>query len=193
MTVEDRPRLEAEQDAVLGPLVRVIEEAADEERWALVGAAAIRLQGLPAPSPNLEFVTTEHALHTLAEMLDVPATWQRGAHVAAARLRFLRARVPVFVHANPTFHGAYDALSPLEIPSLWDARTHVEVDGATVLATPIEWELLLAVVLGSDERAAALGAHLREHDYDGRLLTRLLREGRVGTETEEAVWGEIER
>ena len=39
MTIEERPRLDAEHDAVLGPLVRIIEEAADTQPWALVGAA----------------------------------------------------------------------------------------------------------------------------------------------------------
>ena len=192
MTIDERPRLETEQQAVLGPLVRVIEEAADEQPWALVGAAAIRLLGVPATSSNLEFVTTDAAVHALAEMLDVSTTWERGAHVAAARLQFLRGRVPVFVHANPTFHGAYDSLSPLEIPSLWDARARVEVEGATVLSTPLEWELLLAVVLGNEKRVEAISVHMREHDHDGRLLTRLLREGRVEGDTEEAVWAVIE-
>ena len=50
MTIDERPRLEAEQHAVLGPLVRVIKEAADEQPWAIVGAAATHLQGVAAPS-----------------------------------------------------------------------------------------------------------------------------------------------
>ena len=178
---------------MLGPLVRVIEEAADEQPWALVGAAAIHLQGVDAPSSNLEFVTTDPAMHQLAEMLDIPTTWQRGAHVAAARLQFLRNQVPVFVHGSPTFHGAYVALTPTEVPALWDARVSVAVDGARLLATPLEWELLLAVVLGNSARAEVITAHLQEHDHDGRLLTRLMREGRVGAETEEAVWALLER
>ena len=172
MTIEERPRLETEQQAVIGPLVRVIEEAADEQPWALVGAAATRLHGVTATSANLEFVTSEAAVHALAEMLDMPATWERGAQVAASRLQFMRGRVPIFVHANPTFHGAYDSLSPLEIPSLWDARAHIEVEGATVLATPLEWELLLAVVLGNRQRTDAIRDHVAEHGgHDGRLLT----------------------
>ena len=194
VTIEERPRLETEQQAVIGPLVRVIEEAADEQPWALVGAAATRLHGVAATSTNLEFITSEAAVHALAEMLDMPATWERGAHVAASRLQFMRGRVPVFVHANPTFHGAYDSLSPLEIPSLWDARAHIEVEGATVLTTPLEWELLLAVVLDNQQRTEAIRDHVAEHDScDGRLLTRLMREGHVESETEEAVWALIEQ
>jgi hypothetical protein len=69
----------------------------------------------------------------------------------------------------------------------------VGVNGARVLATPLEWELLLAVVLGNTARAEALGTHLREGEHDGRLLTRLMREGHVGTDTEEAVWALLER
>ena len=38
----------AHQDQVLGPLVRVIEEAASDAPWALIGATAIRLQGVEA-------------------------------------------------------------------------------------------------------------------------------------------------
>ena len=128
---------QAMQDAVLGPLVRVVEEAAGGDPWALVGATACRLQGANTPSPNLEFVTTEPALRTLAAMLDMPSTWGRGAYLAAQRLHFMRGHVPVFVFANPVFHGSYEALSPMEVPSLWDARQHIEVDGATVLATPL--------------------------------------------------------
>jgi hypothetical protein len=193
VTIEDRPRLDADQGEVLAPLVRVIEEAAGDQPWALVGAAALRLQGYDAEGPNLEVVTTESAMHSLAEMLDVPSTWQRGAHVAAARLRFLRGPVPVFVHANPTFHGPYERLSPLEVPALWDARVAVEIDGARVLVTPLEWELLLAVVLGNTPRVEGLGQYLRERGYDGRLLTRLLRESRVESATEETAWAVLER
>ena len=184
---------EAMQAAVLGPLVRVIEEAAGDERWALVGATSCRLQRVEATSPNLEFMTTATALHTLAEMLDVPSTWGRGTYLAAQRLHFMRGRVPVFLFADPAFHGRYETLRPMDIPSLWDARVRLEVEGTTVLATPREWELLLAVVLGADQRAEALGNCMREHGYDGRLLTRLLREGHVEPATEEAVWAVLER
>jgi len=181
------------QNAVLGPLVRVVEEAAGGDPWALVGAAACRLQGVPASSPNLEFVTSEPALRTLADMLDMPSTWGRGAYLAAQRLHFMRGRVPVFVFANPVFHGRYESLSPMDIPSLWDARAQIEVEGATVLVTPLEWELLLAVVLDAAPRLAALRAHMRDRGFDGRLLTRLLREGHVESATEEAVWAVLER
>ena len=193
MTILEPTRLDADSDAVLGTLVRVIEEAAGDQPWALVGASALQLQGIDTPAPNLEFATTDAALRQLADMLDVPVTWQRGAHVAAARLQFMRSRVPVFVHGSPTFHGAYVSLSPIDIPSLWDARAQVDVNGAIVLATPVEWELLLAVVLGNPERATAIGDHLRTQGHDGRLLIRLMREGHVGTETEEAVWKHLER
>ena len=181
------------QDAVLGPLVRVIEEGAGDERWALIGAASCRLQGVDASSPNLEFMTTESALHALADMLDVPSQWGRGTHLAAQRLHFMRARVPVFVFGNPTFHGRYESLRPMDVPSLWDARVRVDVEGTAVLATPREWELLLAVVLGADVRVEALGECMRRTGYDGRLLTRLLREGHVQPATEEAVWSVLER
>lgn len=184
--------LESAQAEVLGPLVRVIQEAADEDVWALVGAASIRLQGGFGASPNLEFITTEAAAVALAEMLDIPVQWSRGEHLDARRLHFLRREVPVFVHAAPTFHGSYDRLSPLEIPSLWDARSQVEVRGTPVAVTPLEWELLLAVVLGLAERADALAEHLRERGCDGRLLTRLMREGHAEQGTEEAVWALLE-
>jgi hypothetical protein len=184
---------QAMQDAVLGPLVRVVEEAAGGDPWALVGAASCRLQGADTSSPNLEFMTTEPALRTLADMLDMPSTWGRGAYLAAQRLHFMRGRVPVFVFANPVFHGRYESLSPMEVPSLWDARAEIEVEGTTVLTTPLEWELLLAVVLDSAPRITALRAVMRERGYDGRLLTRLLREGHVDAATEEAVWAVLER
>lgn len=183
----------AAHEAVLGPLVRVIEEAAGDEPWALIGAASCRLQGADAASPNLEFMTTEPVLRSLAEMLDIDAVWSRGAHLSAERLHFTRDQVPVFVFANPVFHGRYDALSPVEIPSLWDARVRVEAGGISVLATPAEWELLLAVVVGADARVEALSAHLRNNSYDGRLLTRLLREGHVQPATEESVWAVLEQ
>lgn len=184
---------EAIQDAVLGPLVRVVEEAAGDQRWALVGAAACRMQGVDAPSPNLEFITTAGALMTLAEMLDMPSEWGRGTHLAAQRLHFMRGQVPVFVFGDPEFHGRYDSLTPLEIPSLWDARQRIELaGGAHVLATPLEWELLLAVVLDAPARIEALRARMRDRGFDGRLLTRLLREGHVAAATEEAVWKHLE-
>lgn len=194
MTIEELPRLETDKQAELSPLVRVIEEAADEQPWALVGAAAARMHGVIINADNLEFVTSETVVNTLAEMLGLSTTWERGAHVAAARLQFMRNRVPIFIHANPTFHGAYDSLTPLDIPSLWDARVKIEVEGATVLITPIEWELLLAVVFGNQKRSEEIRDYIFTKDgCDGRLLTRLMREGHVESATEEAVWKLIEQ
>lgn len=184
---------ESAQEEVLGPLVRVIEEAASDAPWALIGASALRLQGVPAHSPNLEFMTSEQVLTTLGEMLNVPADWGQGAHLAANRLHFLRHGVPVFVFGDPVFHGPYDSLAPREIPSLWDARVRVEVNGAGVLCTPLEWELVLAVVLAANARVDGLRDRMLADGYDSRLIVRLLREGRVAAHTEEAVWAILER
>ncbi|MGE3960637.1 MAG: hypothetical protein AB7F65_03045 [Dehalococcoidia bacterium] len=181
------------QDQVLGPLVRVIEEAASDAPWALIGATAIRLQGVEAHSPNLEFMTTEPAILALGEMLGVPSDWGQGRHLAANRLHFMRHDVPVFVFGDPVFHGPYESLSPRDIPSLWDARVRVEVNGTGVLCTPLEWELILAVCLGAEARVQALRTHMLARGHDTRLIVRLLREGRVAQATEEAVWGVLER
>jgi hypothetical protein len=62
-----------------------------------------------------------------------------------------------------------------------------------VLCTPPEWELLLAVVLGTAERVDQLSRNLRECGFDRLLVVRLLREGRVDRETEDAVWSVLER
>ena len=136
-------------------------------------------------------MTTAPTLRSLAGMLDIEISWGRGTHLAAERLHFVRDGVPIFVFANPVFHGRYDALSPLDIPSLWDARVRVELDGISVLVTPLEWELLLAVVLSATARVEALRTCLQD-SYDGRMLTRLLREGRVQPSTEDAVWAVLE-
>lgn len=184
---------ESAQDAVLGPLVRVIEEAASDAPWALIGSAAVRLQGVPAHSPNLEFMTSEQAMLALGAMLDIPSDWGQGAHLVANRLHFMRHGIPVFVFGDPVFHGPYDSLAPREIPSLWDARARVEVNGAGVLCTPLEWELVVAVVLGATPRIDALSARMLEGGYDSRLIVRLLREGRVEAHTEEALWAVLER
>jgi hypothetical protein len=183
---------ESRQDAILGPLVRVIEEAASDAPWALIGAASVRLQGVDATSPNLEFMTTEGALVALAEMLAIPADWGQGAHLASNRVHFLRHGVPVFVFGDPVFHGPYESLAPRDIPSLWDARTRIDLGGVGVLCTPLEWELILAVCLGAGARVEALGAHMLAHGFDNRLVVRLLREGRVESATEEAVWAVLE-
>ena len=184
---------ESVQDEVLAPLVRVIEEAALEAPWALIGASALRLQGVPAQSPNLEFMTAEQTLLTLGDMLAMPADWGQGAHLAANRLHFMRHGVPVFVFGDPVFHGPYDSLAPREIPSLWDARVRLPVNGVGVLCTPLEWELVLAVVLGASSRVEALRTRMLEVGYDSRLLVRLLREGRVEAHTEEALWAVLEK
>ncbi len=184
---------ESAQEEVLGPLVRVIEEAASDAPWALIGASALRLQGVPAHSPNLEFMTSEAVLTTLGEMLNVPADWGQGAHLAANRLHVMRHGVPVFVFGDPIFHGPYDSLAPREIPSLWDARARIEVNGVGVLCTPLEWELVLAVVLAANARVDGLRDRMLADGYDSRLIVRLLREGRVAAHTEEAVWAILER
>jgi len=187
-----QPEPQEVQDEVLGRLVRVIEEAAGDELWTLIGATAVRLQGADASSPNLEFVSTESVVDALSEMLGVSAEWGRGAHLASQRLHFLRHGVPVFVFGDPVFHGPYESLAPRDVPSLWDARVRLEVGGVGVLCTPLEWELVLAVVLGAHARQEALRDCMRAHGYDSRLIVRLLREGRVTHETEEAVWSVLE-
>ena len=58
--------------------------------------------------------------------------------------------------------------------------------------TPLEWELLLAVVLDVAARVETLSERAKEHGFDNRLLTRLMREGRVDATTEEAVGGALE-
>lgn len=192
MALELQPDPEDAQDEVLSRLVRVIEEAADDDPWALIGACAVRLQGTEASSPNLEFLASAGVVDALSDMLGVAAEWGRGAHLASERLHFLRHGVPVFVFGDPVFHGPYESLSPREVPSLWDARVRVEVGGVGVLCTPLEWELVLAVVLGANKRQEALRDRMRAHGYDSRLIVRLLREGRVTHGTEEAVWAVLE-
>ena len=192
MTRDSGQTSESEQEEVLGPLVRVIEEAASDAPWALIGASALRLQGVAAQSPNLEFITSESVLASLGAMLNVPADWGQGAHLAANRLHFMRYGVPVFVFGDPVFHGPYDSLAPREIPSLWDARARVEVRGVGVLCTPLEWELVLSVVLGATSRVEGVRERMLAEGYDSRLIVRLLREGRVAAHTEEAVWSVLE-
>lgn len=192
MTYDPGHDPESNHDSILGPLVRVIEEAASDAPWALIGATASRLQGVEAHSPNLEFMTTEPALIALGEMLGIPTDWGQGTHLAANRLHFMRHGVPVFVFGDPIFHGPYESLSPRDIPSLWDARVRVEKSGAAVLCTPLEWEVILAVCLGAQERVQALRRVMVTRGYDSRLVVRLLREGRVELSTEEAVWAVLE-
>jgi hypothetical protein len=184
---------EGRLQAILGPLVRVIQEAAADQPWALIGAASARLQGVEVPGTNLEFITTESALLALGEMLGVSADWGQGTHLAANRLHFMRHGVPVFVFGDPVFHGPYESLAPREVPSLWDARVKVDCRGTGVLCTPLEWELVLGVVLGASQRVEAVAARMLEAGYDSRLVVRLLREGRVARHTEEAVWAVLER
>jgi len=191
--IEQYASPEPGHEAVLESLARVMADAAAGERWALTGAASCALQQVHATSPNLELVTTAGGLHRLAELLAVPPTWGRGTHLAAQRLHFTHAGVPVFVFGDPVFHGPYESLAPIEVPSLWDACTRIDIGGCPVLVTPLEWELLLAVVLGAGPRIQALRTRMRAAGYDNRLLLRLLREGRVQSATEETVWDLLER
>ena len=181
------------QDEVLGPLVRVMEEAADDAPWALIGGSGLRLQEAPVESPNLEFMAPAGTVEALSAMLQLASRWERGHHLAATRLHFLRHGIPVFVFADPVFHGRYDSLKPMKIPSLWDARVRTSCGSVQVLCTPAEWEFLLAVVLEAGDRVEQLRGYLREHGFDSRLIVRLLREGHVERETEDAVWSVLER
>ena len=132
------------------------------------------------------------ALQSLARMLGVSSKWGRGAYVAAERLHFMRHGVPVFIFSRPTFHGRYESLSPFDIPALWDARETIEVGGVGVPVLPCERKLMLAVVLEQRTRVELLQGHFAQYGFDNRLLVRLLREGRVEKDTEEAVWAVVE-
>ena len=57
---------------------------------------------------------------------------------------------------------------------------------------PCEWELMLAVVLEQRTRVELLQGHFAQYGFDNRLLVRLLREGRVEKDTEEALWAVVE-
>lgn len=177
---------------MLGPLVRVVEEAAGTSPWALIGAVSLALRDLDASSPNLEFVVTTETLTSMSQMLGVAQKWGRGAYMAAERLHFMRYGVPVFVFGRPTFHGRYESISPFDVPSLWDARIQLDVSGVKVPVLPLEWELVLAVILEQRSRIEELQAYFSLYGFDNRLLTRLLREGRVQHATEEAVWAVVE-
>ena len=192
VTLEPGLDPEERQQAILGPLVRVIQEAAADQPWALIGAASARLQGVGVPGTNLEFITTESALMALGEMLGVASDWGQGTHLAANRLHFMRHGIPVFVFGDPVFHGPYESLAPREVPSLWDARVKIDCRGTGVLCTPLEWELVLAIVLAASQRIDAVGQRMLDSGYDSRLVVRLLREGRVARHTEEAVWAVLE-
>ena len=160
----------AHQDQVLGPLVRVIEEAASDAPWALIGATAIRLQGVEAHSPNLEFMTTEPVISALGEMLGIPSDWGQGRHLAANRLHFMRHDVPVFVFGDPVFHGPYESLSPRDIPSLWDARVRIEVNGIAVAGKLSE----------GDDVGVADGFRHRGFHADGKVFDTIALRGRHG-------------
>ncbi len=190
--IESVPIAEPNMDAALSALVRIVEEAAGNDPWSLVGAASARMQGADTPSPNLEFITTANTSEQLAEMLNLDVRWLAGRQLAAQRLHFLRDSIPVFVFGDAQFQGRYDELSPRNIPALWDALVRLPCGSVTVMATPLEWELLLAVVLDNTERAAKIARVLRGRSWDGRLLTRLTREGHVSSSTEEAVWQLLE-
>ena len=181
------------QDAALGSVARLIEEAADRSPWALVGSAALRLQGVATDAQNLDFITSSDVATTLSQVLGIEPGWNQGPHLASGSLRFLRHGVPVFVLADPVFHGPYETLKPMEIPSFWDARIHRHSPADGVPCSTTEWELVLAVVTGARDRSDLLGRHLRTEGFDSRLVVRLLREGRVERETEEAVWSILER
>jgi hypothetical protein len=51
---------------------------------------------------------------------------------------------------------------------------------------------VLAVALGATQRQHALRERMRALGYDSRLIVRLLREGRVTHDTEEALWSVLE-
>jgi ribosome biogenesis protein Tsr3 len=110
------------QDQVLGPLIRVIEEAADHAPWALIGGSGLRLQRTLVESPNLEFMAPATTVEALSGMLQLAGRWEQGQHLAATRLHFLRHGVPVFVFADPVFHGRYDSLKSIEILALGRTR-----------------------------------------------------------------------
>ena len=192
VTIDERPRLETEQQAVLGPLVRVIEEAADEQPWALGGAA-----GDP-PTRRARDLQQPRVRHDRRGRPRPGGDARRLHHLGARRPRRgcplavparpsagLRPRQP---HLPRRLRLALPARDPL---ALGRPRTRRGRRRQRALDTP-RVELLLAVVLGNEERVEA---HQRAHArtrHDGRLLTRLLREGRVEGDTEEAVWAVIE-
>src|SRR3546814_6668645 len=95
--------------------------------------------------------------------------WSSDVCSSDLRLHFMRHDVPVFVFGDPVFHGSYESLSPRDIPSLWDARVRVEVNNTGVLCTPLEWELILAVCLGAQDRIHALRTRMLTAGYDTRL------------------------
>ena len=130
----------------------------------------------------------------LAEMLDVSVTWQRGAYVAAARLQFMRRRVPVFVHGSPDVPRRVRLAQPDRHSLALGRARAMSPSTARLCSRPrLSGSCCSPWCSGTSRAQTAIGDHLRTHGHDGRLLIRIMREGHVGTETEEAVWKHLER
>tara|TARA_B100000029_G_scaffold472734_1_gene513506 strand:- start:2269 stop:2847 length:579 start_codon:yes stop_codon:yes gene_type:complete len=176
-------------------LTRVIKEILvldDHVLWAVNGSTSLELQDIPCPTDNTEIITrrdiikllnepTSQFIESMAKNISSPAT-----------LLLSTDRYNFTIHGDPIIYGRYDSLKPTQIPALWDALVSVHCEDTTALCTPIEWELLVAILTEKEDFIDLLKKTLNRRGYDSRLVVRLLREGRVEPETEDNVWKILE-
>lgn len=176
----------------LTKLIKEILRINDHALWTVSGMASLELQDVPC-NPNSTEITTRK---DIVKLLDKTSNKFVKSIVKNSStpmtIQFSTNEHNLVVHGDPIIHGRYDSLKPTQIPSLWDALVSVHCNDTTALCTPIEWELLVAILTEKEDLIDLLKNILKRRGYDGRLVVRLLREGRVDQETEETVWKILE-
>jgi len=176
----------------LTKLIKEILHIDDQALWAVSGMTSLELQDVPSNTNDTEITTRKDIVKLLDQTSNkfVKSIVKNSSSPVTIQLNTNKHNFTI--HGDPIIHGRYDSLKPTQIPSLWDALVSVHCNDVTALCTPLEWELLVAILTGKDDLIDLLKNILRRRGYDGRLVVRLLREGRVDQETEETVWKILE-
>ena len=177
------------------PLKRIIKEIHridDHALWAVNGKISLQLQDVPCDADNTEITTRRDILKLLKDPSNQFIKSIKENISSPTAIQLSSNGHNFTIHGDPTIYGRYDSIKPTQIPSLWDALVSVHCESIIVLCTPIEWELLVAILTEKRESIDLLKKILSRRGYDSRLVVRLLREGRVDQETEENVWKTLE-
>lgn len=186
--INDNPNI-----IVLTMLIKEILSIDDHALWSVSGLTSLELQDIPCKADNIEITTRRDIVKSLNKASNKLINTSIVKNNNSPNTLQLNTKGnKITIHGDPIIYGRYDSLKPTQIPSLWDALVSVHCNDTTALCTPIEWELLVAILTEKEDLIDLLKKTLNRRGYDGRLVVRLLREGRVDQETEDSVWKTLE-
>ncbi len=144
-------------------------------RWALAGSTASALQGIPLTPQDIDIITDRKGARLLSIQLKKftvsPLRWGESEHFASLLAQFKLEGAKVEVIGDLRVKGDRGYLRF----NLWPFVREIPFAGQKVYVVPLEWQLLVNLIVGKRGRAETIAFHLRSEGYNQALVGKILR------------------